>query len=402
MNKRLVFALVVSSFFVMTLQAGPPAGWRGDATGRYFLAKPPLVWSLTNNVVWKTKLQPFSNATPLLLKNRLIVCSEPSVLVCLDAGNGQILWQTTNTYANVLAPAELEQARAVYPNLDAAPQTHNANGYTTATPVTDGERVYMVFGNGVAVCYDLDGKLVWARLVERPNHQWGHSASPVLAGKILLVHVSQMTALDAITGKTLWSTPTAPGWGTAGIVRVGDVDVVVTPKGHIMRVADGVNLARGVSQLTYSAPLVEGNTVYFIENGGKAIRLPDKISEPFTVETLWQTRPASDRYYASPVFYRDRIYAVHQQGLFSIIDATTGAVLAEHKLALGGTVYPSVTLAGHFLFVSSDSGVTMVFDLNDECKQVARNTLEPFRSSPVFDGSRLYIRTLAGVFCIGK
>jgi hypothetical protein len=77
-------------------------------------------------------------------------------------------------------------------------------------------------------------------------------------------------------------------------------------------------------------------------------------------------------------------------------------VLSETKLELGGTFYPSVTLAGHTLFVSSDKGVTAVFDLDESGKEVARNGLEPFRSSPVFDGHRLYIRSLAGVYCIGR
>ena len=53
--------------------------------------------------------------------------------------------------------------------------------------------------------------------------------------------------------------------------------------------------------------------------------------------------------------------------------------------------------------MSSDTGITVVFDLDDAAgKEVSRNQLEPFRSSPVFDGTRLYIRTLGGVYCIGK
>ncbi|MEI6167745.1 MAG: PQQ-binding-like beta-propeller repeat protein [bacterium] len=399
-----IFSIVVSMWLVMVLPglAGSSMGWRGDATGRYPTATPPLAWSSTSNVVWNTRLPRFSNATPLLIKDRLVVCADPATLICLEAASGRILWQKTNGYEDVLSPVQLEQARQVYTNLNTSPKTHNVAGFTSPTPVTDGRRVYVVFGNGVAACYELDGTRVWARLVERPTHQWGHSASPLLIGGTLLVHVLKMTALDASTGNTLWATESPPGWGTAVAARIGAGDVVITPKGDILNLADGKKLARSVSKLDYCAPVVEGDKVYFVENGGKAIRLPSTISVPLTVETLWQTSPAADRYYASPVFYKDRLYAVNQKGVFSTIDALTGVVLNETKLELGGTCYPSVTLAGHCLFVSSDKGVTVVFDLDEGGKEVARNVLEPFRSSPVFDGTCLYIRTLAGIYCIGR
>jgi outer membrane protein assembly factor BamB len=401
---KFILSAVVSLLLVMgsPVLAGSSTGWRGDATGRYPAATPPLAWSSTSNVVWTARLPRFSNATPLLIKDRLVVCADPATLICLDAANGRILWQKANGYEDVLSPAELEQARQVYTNLNTQPKTHDVTGFTSPTPVTDGHRVYVVFGNGVAACYELDGTRVWARLVERPTHQWGHSASPLLIGKTLLVHVVKMMALDASTGKTLWATESPSGWGTAVAARIGTADVVITPKGDIIGLSDGKKLVRSVSKLDYCTPVVEGDKVYFVENGGKAIRLPGEISMPLTVETLWQTRPAADRYYASPVFYKDRLYAVNQKGVFSTIDAATGAVLSEQSLGLGGTCYPSVTLAGHSLFVSSDKGTTVVFDLDEGGKEVARNALEPFRSSPVFDGSRLYIRTLAGVYCIGR
>jgi outer membrane protein assembly factor BamB len=403
MKRCLSAVFSMSLVLVFPLFAGSATtGWRGDATGRYPATTPPLVWSTTNNVVWNTRLPNFSNATPLLIGKRLLVCSDPATLMCLDVDSGRILWQKENGYEQVLSPVQLEQARQVYTNLNALPKTHNVTGFTSPSPVTDGHRVYVLFGNGVAASYELDGTLVWARLVERSTHQWGQSASPLLVGKTMLVHVLKMTALDVATGKTLWATESPATWGTSVAARIGSLDVVITPKGDILSLTDGEKLASAVAKLDYCAPVVEGNRVFFIENGGKAIRLPDVVSKPLKVETLWQTRPAADRYYASPVFYKDRLYAVNQKGAFSTIDAATGLVLSETKLELGGTFYPSVTLAGHTLFVSSDKGVTAVFDLDEGGKEVARNGLEPFRSSPVFDGHRLYIRSLAGVYCIGR
>ena len=84
-------------------------------------------------------------------------------------------------------------------------------------------------------------------------------------------------------------------------------------------------------------------------------------------------------------------------------DAASGEVVYDQKLGFTGTSYPSITLAGEHLFASSDSGDTVVFIPGREYKEVARNSLAVgFRSTPVFNGSRMYIRTLEDVVCIGK
>jgi hypothetical protein len=46
-------------------------GWRTDGTGRYPDAQPPTEWSAQSNVVWKTPLPKPSNATPILVGDRL-------------------------------------------------------------------------------------------------------------------------------------------------------------------------------------------------------------------------------------------------------------------------------------------------------------------------------------------
>ena len=82
-------------------------------------------------------------------------------------------------------------------------------------------------------------------------------------------------------------------------------------------------------------------------------------------------------------------------------DAATGAVVYEKTLDLGkGTCYPSVTFAGGFLFVSSDNGKTLVLRPGREYQEVAANTLEPFRGSPVFLDDRLYIRGFQNLYCL--
>ena len=118
---------------------------------------------------------------------------------------------------------------------------------------------------------------------------------------------------------------------------------------------------------------------------------------------LWQTEQEKDRYYASPLVHNGLIYAITQKSVFSVIDGKDGSVIRQKKLELGdGTVYPSITLAGEYLFVSNDNGQTLVLKPGAEYKEIAINKIEGFRSSPVFVGNRLYVRGLQHLYCIGQ
>ena len=282
------------------------------------------------------------------------------------------------------------------------PPTHGVNGYTSATPASDGKRIYVLFGTGIASCYDLDGKRKWAVFVDKPTDGWGHSASPLLVGDKLIVHIRNVYGLDAATGKVLWQVPSDARWGSPVHARIGDADVAVTANGDIIRVSDGKAIAKKLAGLAYCSPVVDGGAAYFIEHGGKAVRLPDSADATNAPAILWETRPENDRYYASPVCHDGLIYAINQKQAWSVIDEATGKVLSATNLNLGGTAYPSVALAGKRLYVSSDSGATVVLEPGREYKEVARNKLDGFRSTPLFQGKRIYVRTSTDLVCIGE
>ena len=451
-------------FFTLALPLqAQPVGWRTDATGRYPKADPPTEWSAAKNVAWKTPLPSWSNATPVIVDDRIFVTSEPSDLVCVDRDGGKILWTKSNRYDDLLTErqkAEIEankddlaalrkelkplrrefgklrrdlrklqkdkeanaerietlnvrrkeiqqQMRAIdrkikpllkYHRAD----THKVNGYASATPVSDGEHVYVLFGTGVAACYSLDGERRWIRIVEKPNAGWGHSASPVLVDGRLMIHINKLHALDPETGEGLWTLETKPIWGTGIAARLGDKPVFVTPVGDIVDVEKGEAIARKVAKLDYSAPILHDGVLYFVQHEGAAVRLADKPDAAEPTTQLWRTMPKKNRYYASPILHEGLLYCITRGNHFSVIDAASGELVYERPMReLGkGTPYPSITLAGDLLYVSSDNGATVVLEPGREFKSIARNRLEPFRSSPVFDGTRMYIRTRKHLYCI--
>jgi len=451
----------VLMFAVCILTAGTATaqhvGWRTDGTGKYPAAKPLTTWGPTTNVLWKTPMPSASNATPVLVGDKLFVTAEPMKLICVDANTGEIIWEAENSFEDMATPEEaaqmaaknqeardlrrergglwgkvrrlktsvqddpenaelkkeLEEAQSRQKEIDgllaeydrlwySMPDVHPINGNSSATPASDGEHVWVSFATGLVACYDLDGNLVWRRMVEKPNITWGSCSSPVVVDDIVLIHIHHLFGLDKLTGETRYSPASEWNWGTPALMTLRDTVVAIDGSGTVIRVSDGKVMAQKLFRLEYNGPVVEGDVVYFIQNGGKAFRLSlSEDGESVNAEKLWDTHPKKERYYACPVVHDGLVYAINQVSVFSAIDAATGEVVYEQNLEFGkGTIYPSVTMAGEYLYVSSDNGKTAVIKPGPTFDQVAMNELEPFRSCPVFVGDKCYIRGLSNLYCL--
>jgi outer membrane protein assembly factor BamB len=92
-NRTSLLAFVGILTFLAPVFSQETIGWRTDGTGRYHKADPPQVWGLDKNVVWKTKMPAFSVATPVIVGDKIFVCSDPTSLICLNKADGKILWE---------------------------------------------------------------------------------------------------------------------------------------------------------------------------------------------------------------------------------------------------------------------------------------------------------------------
>jgi outer membrane protein assembly factor BamB len=456
---------LVATLLPLGSPAAPAAegvGWRTDGTGSYPKARPPLEWSPTKNVVWCTPMPGYGVSHPVPLGKRLLICSEPATLLCLDKDDGRILWQKTSSYSeleiapdvrarlkeeladmavrvkkrsaveremNLLdralrkdkAPREevenklrpfrkrVEEMRRDEQKLTLAvlytqPGIHSVAGYSAPTPVTDGKDVFVAFGNGLVACFDLDGNRKWLKLIEHSNAAYAHSGSPVLAGDKVLIHFTDLVALDPKTGLESWRLKRPTSHGTPLVTRIGDTDVVLTPNGAMVRARDGKLLADRLGSCGANSPVLHDGIVYYVHGAALAVRLPDSVAEPpVKVPALWKGRVKGGGYwFSSPVVHDGLLYEANDQGLLTALDAATGATVYEQRLNLGGTTYPSISTAGNRIYVSSDNGATVVVQPGREYRELARNKLEPFRSSLVFEGRRVYVRTAKSLYCIGE
>jgi outer membrane protein assembly factor BamB len=125
--------------------------WRGPSgQGLAMDAGYVDVWSPTQNVVWKTPLAGRGNSSPIVWRDQIVFTTAYDdgrrlAVVSYRRTDGAKLWET-------LAPQG--------PTDDEA---HFKNGHASATPATDGERIYGSFGSRGLFALDMAGKILWHR-----------------------------------------------------------------------------------------------------------------------------------------------------------------------------------------------------------------------------------------------
>lgn len=385
-------ALVVFAWIAVPLHC-EAAGWRGDGSGRHPDVSPPSEWAEDKNVAWRTKVGS-SYASPVVVGDRVFVTAEPDLLVCVDTVSGKVLWQKCNGIGEL--PDELRPGPDV--------RFPSQCGYATPTPCSDGKRVYALFGTGVVAAYDLEGKRLWVTLLgarKKQREPYGRAASPLVVGDRLLVQVNTLQALDAATGKPVWNAQSVePTFGTPVATTIGDVPVVVTTRGEIVRVSDGKVLASELGTVNCASPIVQDGAVYFIDSIARAVRLSGKAGGRVEVQKLWTARLPGVPY-ASPVWDDGLIHTVTKDGVYCVLEAATGKIVLSKRLDILPDCSGSLSVAGGRLFLSSDAGVVLVLQPGREYKELRRNELELGSvATPAFSGKRIFLRGGEFLYCV--
>src|SRR5262249_7005354 len=187
------------------------------------LMDPPGVNYDSKNILWMAPLPGRSTSTPILVGDRLLVMAEPDELLCLDKRTGKVLWTAAVNYYEALTADERKATPAFAERVDPLvarlrretdqrqrvrlraeiqkaltaidPERFKVEandhfeahfgivGFTMPTPVSDGKRVFVWSGLGVAACFDLDGRRQWMTRVRTDHLSYG--SSPALADRRL-------------------------------------------------------------------------------------------------------------------------------------------------------------------------------------------------------------------------
>ncbi|QOV89337.1 outer membrane protein assembly factor BamB family protein [Humisphaera borealis] len=168
------------------------AQWRGPNYDGSSPAKNlPTEFGKDKNLLWAAKLPGISNATPIVYGDRVFTTSidegRKMAVICLSRADGKVLWQKDAGTAQIRPKGE--------------------NDVAAPSPVTDGKTVVFMFGTGDILAFDVDGKPLWARNLQREigewNINWIYGSSPTLhKGKLYVqvLHTDKPYAGTALPG----------------------------------------------------------------------------------------------------------------------------------------------------------------------------------------------------------
>ena len=417
----------------------------------------PLTWSTTENVVWKTPIDGLGWSSPVVWGNRIFVTTvvsdgesqEPRMGLYFpfgspqstddgrfpEPGPGDLMEREEDVHHWLVYALDFDTGQVVWTSeVDTgAPQfdRHLKNTYASATPVTDGERVYAYFGNVGVFAFDMNGALVWDQRFEPEDTRlgWGPAASPVLHEDTLFIvndndGQSFVIALDAATGEERWRTDRDEGtnWSTPFVWQHEERTELVTAGSDQVRSydLDGNELwhFRGLNSISIPQPF-SANGLLYVTSGylGDAVRPVFAIRPGARGDITLQGRQRSNDsivwyqdaagpYHPTPLVYGDYYFTLLDRGFFTVHDARTGEELylteqqvlsqeVRRRVARGtGGFTASPWAYNDKIFVLSEDGDTYVLDTADDFNVVATNSLgEVAMSSPAIARGSLFVRT---------
>lgn len=410
--------------------------WRGPlATGAALYGNPPLEWSETKNIKWKTAIPGKGSASPIIWAEKIFVVTavptgekvesaqddvsppapensgrrgrgSPSrglvadqiqefKILILHRNDGRTIWERV--------------LRRELPHEG----THPTGTWASGSPVTDGKHVIVSFGSRGLYCLDMNGELIWEKDLGdmQTRSGFGEGSSPTLYENRLVVnwdHEGQsfIVALDKQTGEELWrrNRDEITSWATPLVVEhngIRQVIVNATKRIRSYNLEDGSLIweCEGMTQNVIPSPVTTDGMVYvtsgFRGNALLAIRLAgsrDDISG--SEQVVWQ-HDRHTPYVPSPLLFDGSLYFLSRNSaIISSFDSDTGKpFFGPERLKSAGDIYASPVGAADRIYIPDRDGTTVVLEHGPEMKVLAVNSLDDgFDASPAIVADEIYLR----------
>jgi outer membrane protein assembly factor BamB len=410
--------------------------WRGpEVTGVSREARLPERWSNTQNVVWRTRLGGTGVAAPIVWADRVYAVSQTGTGAFRQGPRlGQGAEQTAgergltrdardrNVRFLVEAFARADGRRVWIHEVAAdgeLPSVHDKHNLASASPVTDGERIYAVFGTGQVVAVDAAGRPVWSKHLGKEygawDINWGNGSSPAIhRGALIIVAyhgpASYLLSLDARTGKVLWKTDRPRGvtsYSTPIVVPVASGEEIVVNssagvEGFDPRTGQPLWHFNEPNQFPIPVAMFHDGVIYLsrgYRSGPYAAIRPGGRGDIAKSHVVWHV-PTGAPYISSLVQYEGLLYMAGDVGVITCVDAATGERVWRERL---GGVYTASPIAGDGkVYLFSETGETIVLRAGRKPDVIARNTIEGrVLASPAVAQGRIFVRTDSEIVAIG-
>lgn len=376
----------------------------------------PLEWSPKSNVVWKRPIPGEGWSSPIVFDERVFVTTATDGgasfrLLCLDRLTGTVLWN--------------KQVLRQKPG-----HKQNFNSYASSTPVTDGQRVYVLAFDGTLAAVSMEGNVIWSHREFEYYSEHGLGVSPILYKDLLIVPFdgsssgpdrklgwqkpwdqALILAMDKNTGEVRWR-------GRRGSSRIAHItpqvlsengrDQLVSSAGDVVQ---GFNLKTGERIWTVSSPgegvvpsVVIGDGLIFTTSGFgdstiRAVRIGGK-GDVTKTHIAWESTDDVSKI-PSMLYVRPFLFLITETGVAKCLRATTGEEIWRERLESRYSASP-VWAEGRIYFLS-EKGKTTVVQAGGEFKIIAENELnEKCSASPAVSQRHIFIRTENNLYCIGR
>jgi outer membrane protein assembly factor BamB len=379
----------------------------------------PIAWGGkgNENILWKVplphseaKLKPDHNqSSPIVWGNKVVVTTSfwaadktqkdfPEHHATCYSIEGKALWDATVKPGPWLL-------------------TDLRGGYTAPTPATDGERIYVIYGSGVAAAFDLEGKFIWRVEIPEPNKfDVAIGVSPVVFGDTVLIlcdktaKASHLLALDKKTGAIKWNEKRPAvqfDHTTPVLTKVAGKDILLIGAGGQLQGVDPANgkvLWWAANDGDVPRPVLAGGLVYCDSGRGGGVGIavdPTGSGDVSKTHVKWKTGKKIGGL-GSPIVVEDYLYRLRDPGLITCWKMSTGEQIAEDRVqGVPTTPSPLATADGRIYFASA--GRSLVIKAGPKTEILAINELnEDNGSSAAVSDGRIYIKGRDHLIAIGK
>ena len=387
----------------------------------------PLTWSPTQNVKWKRPVPGRGRSSPVLLGDRIWLTTALETNVRTFAAGPDRMQQAERVVIGVVCLDRATGKQLYHTELfpvDNPPAVNFLNSYATPTPVVESGRLYCDFGTFGTACLDsTSGEVLWKRQLAL-DHGHGPGSSPALYQNLLVLvrdgrDQQYITALDKLTGETVWKTDRPPLRTPVREFRKSfSTPLVFEAAGRVQMIVPGAQwfvsyepetgkeiwrVDNGKGETVAPRPVYGGGLVYLSTGvfGGKAqlwaVRV-DGQGGVTTTNVAWKLSNTIG-FMASPLLAGHELYLLSDDGVVTCVDAQSGESLG--RVRAGGNYAASPVFAQGRIYCFSREGKTVVFRANRQMTVLAENQLDgPVFASPAFANSAIYLRTDSHLYCL--
>ena len=173
----------------------------------------PIHWDVTRNVAWKISIPGQGHSSPIVYDKRVYITTAVDegaslLLLCIDTETGKVYWDK-----------EVTRQKAGH--------KEKRNSYATPTPLTDGERIYVLAVDGTILALSMDGNELWRHQELEYYSQHGIAVSPILQNGLLIVPFDGSSSGPEpanrirFPGRTPWAL--ANTWAAPKVITPGNV-----------------------------------------------------------------------------------------------------------------------------------------------------------------------------------